>query len=90
MEKVSRRVDRVDPDDTSHCPVGPVCEACESANPEVVTASSAVGIICVTLCGDCLDEGQLAPLSVNAAVRRCLEHAGHLDCTVDDLGFNSR
>lgn len=76
----------VDPDDTSRCPVAPYCATCGSPDAlTVVSAGTPVGIICVTVCHPCADIGDLPRYSVPGAVRRCLEHAGHLGCTVDDL-----
>lgn len=78
---------RPDPDDVSRCPAGPACEVCGDAERLAVwTATTPVGVTCVTVCADCDDA--LLPLprfSVGTAVRRVLAHAGHLGCTVDEL-----
>lgn len=50
-----------DPDDTGSCPVGPSCEVCGASERLAVwTASTPVGVTCVTVCAGCDED--LAPL----------------------------
>lgn len=80
--------DQVDPDDTSRCPLAPECAACGTDSPAlvVITAGTPVGITCATMCAPCADGGAaLPPAPIGVAVRAVMAHAGHLDCTVDDL-----
>lgn len=83
---------QANPDDTSRCPVAVRCELCATSDHLTVwTATTPVGVTCVTLCAGCDDA--MAPLprfTVGEAVRRVMAHAGHLGCTVDDLAGADR
>lgn len=77
----------INPGDTSRCPAGAVCESCGAGDDlAVATASTEVGIVCVTICRRCDEElARLPGFAPVEAVRRCMAHAGHLGCTVDEL-----
>jgi len=82
-------VGRVDPDDTSNCPVDWFCESCQSCQPgadlAVATAQTPLGVVCVTLCADCADAGTLPRFIAYGAMVRTLEHCEHLGCSLEDL-----
>lgn len=75
----------VDLDDTTRCPTADACELCGTTTTlAVATVDTQVGVYCLTLCA----ADRVRPLgSTNAAaaVRRALEHCGHLGITADDM-----
>ena len=60
------------------CPPAPACESCgATAGLEACEADTPVGVICVTVCGPCADQGQAPLLSCPEAVRRAMAHEHH-------------
>ncbi len=60
---------RHDLDDTSRCPLGVRCEACgvEGDDLAVGTATTALGVLCLTLCPRCGTAAMAPPVSVGTA-----------------------
>lgn len=76
----------IDLDDTSGCPVGARCESCGSAEERTVrTATTAVGVLCLTLCPRCAAASSIPSLSPTSAVRFVLDHCGHLGIDADEM-----
>ncbi|GAB7040715.1 MULTISPECIES: hypothetical protein [Catenuloplanes] len=64
---------------TLPCPVARECDACDGDfELDVYEAETAVGVVCMTLCGDCFDTGRTPRLYVPSAVKLALRHRGHL------------
>jgi hypothetical protein len=80
-------VSTIDVDDTSRCPVAAWCDTCAgTADLDVCTVETPVGVSCATLCGACVDSGRLPAFpSWSAAVRAVGEHCEHLSCDVDEM-----
>lgn len=78
---------RIDLDDTSRCPCGHRCEACgtEHGDLTVTTAHTPLGVMCVTLCPDCLASGIAPPVAITTAVRLVGQHCEHLGIDVDQM-----
>ena len=78
---------RIDLDDTSSCPLGVRCESCgvEDDDLVVATASTPLGVLCLTLCQPCAEFGGPPRVTVGTAVRLVGQHAGHLGIDVDDM-----
>lgn len=77
----------VDLDDTTNCPQASSCFACTEVHDDdqlaVATYTTPVGVVCVTMCGDCVETGP--DLSGwGGAVELALEHCGHLGITGDE------
>lgn len=77
----------IDLDDVTRCPRGPACAACGACEDlAVVTASTMVGVLCLTVCARCGDAGTPPPLpSLAEAVERTMKHCHHLSITVDQM-----
>lgn len=78
---------RIDLDDTSGCPLGHRCESCgvERDDLAVSTASTPLGVLCLTLCPRCAAFDGLPSVSVGTAVRLVGQHAEHLGIDVDEM-----
>jgi hypothetical protein len=61
------------------CPAAGECESCGTAGAQlwVLEGDTPVGVICLTLCGQCADAGRTPRLSCPAAVRRAMAHEVH-------------
>jgi hypothetical protein len=60
------------------CPAGVACQSCGArVGLNILEADTPVGIICLTLCVQCADDGRTPPLSCVEAARLALIHAGH-------------
>lgn len=73
-------------DDTSRCPLGPLCLTCSARGSVIVTVETPVGVFCCTLCGTCSrDGGRLPVLGWAQAVRMSLDHCAHLGIDADGM-----
>lgn len=77
-------------DNTSGCPVADRCAnhhtLPDGAVLEVVVVSVPVGELCLTLCGDCIDDDRLPKLSSwSAAVDAVWAHCAHLGISPDRM-----
>lgn len=83
-EKPARYIDL---DSTSGCPLGDRCASCDSTvDLQVVLATTAVGIYCLTLCWECEDAGKVPEVgSFPAAIGRVAAHCAHLGIDVDAM-----
>jgi len=64
------------------CPLASQCESCDDTTDlAVYEASTAVGVICLTLCRICVEDECSPPLGAPNAVRRALTHLQHLTAT---------
>jgi DnaJ-class molecular chaperone len=60
------------------CPAAGECESCGAAGDlQVLEADTPVGVLCLTLCGECADAGRTPRLSCPAAVGRAMAHERH-------------
>ena len=77
----------VDLDDTSRCPIAPVCQVCEQPDParRVVTGHCPYGVLCVTVCPPCERDGRLAPMSLVEVFDAIAHHSGHLGIDLDRM-----
>jgi hypothetical protein len=68
-------------------PVAAQCDTCAgTADLDVYTVATPVGVCCTTLCGACADVGRLPRFpSWSAAVCAVGEHCEHLGCGVDEM-----
>jgi hypothetical protein len=78
----------IDLDNVTRCPLVDKCESCSTSEDlELVTVLTPVGIYCATLCGSCIDHDLIpSPGGLPGAVRRSLEHCGHLGIDADEMG----
>lgn len=75
-------------DDTSGCPRGARCESCgadATAFLAVETASSALGVMCLTLCRRCAAYDDLLPVAAGTAARLVGQHCAHLGIDLDEM-----
>ncbi|GAA4554376.1 hypothetical protein [Pseudonocardia xishanensis] len=74
-------------DDTSRCPLGHRCESCGTAPDDlsVATATTALGVLCVTLCPSCARSPHSPRVTLGTAQRFVLQHAGHLGIDLDQM-----
>ena len=77
----------IDLDDTSRCPLGHRCESCgaEGDDLAVSTATTPLGVLCLTLCPPCAAFGEMPRVAVGTATRLVLHHCTHLGITVDEM-----
>ena len=75
-------------DDTSRCPLGRRCESCGDDHPAVAvrTATTPMGVLCVTLCQRCAASGEMPRVAVSTAAKLVLQHCQHIGVTVDEMG----
>jgi hypothetical protein len=66
-------------------PVVATCEACEAVRSDLAVweADTALGVVCLTLCPDCVDAEDLPALSTFAALDHVWAHCDHLGVDVD-------
>lgn len=78
---------RINLDDTTNCPLGHRCESCGAAGDRltVQTATTAVGVLCLTLCPRCAASDVAPPVPVATAVRLVMQHCQHLGIDADQM-----
>lgn len=72
-------------DDISRCPAADSCESCGSGEDlDVATVDTPVGVYCLTLCGECAEDGRL-PKSAgwSHAINLVWAHCSHLGISPD-------
>ena len=73
-------------DDTTNCPIGARCESCGTTAPRSVhTATTPVGVICLTLCARCASSSLTPRLAAASAARFVLDHCSHLGIDADQM-----
>jgi hypothetical protein len=77
----------VDLDDTTNCPLGHRCESCGSEREDlrVETATTDLGVLCLTLCPPCAASDVTPPVAIGTAVRLVHQHCAHLGIDVDQM-----
>jgi hypothetical protein len=68
-------------------PLGHRCESCgvERHDLAVSTATTPLGVLCLTLCPPCAEFGEMPRVAVGTAARLVAHHAGHLGIDVDEM-----
>jgi hypothetical protein len=76
-----------DLDNVDYCPLGCRCESCgvEGDDLAVATASTPLGVLCLTLCSRCGNSSMIPPVSVGTAVRLVAQHCQHLGIDADAM-----
>ena len=75
-----------DLDNVDNCPRAETCEGCGTSHPLIVTtATTPVGVHCVTVCRSCALQSSMPGSSAVAMVKRALDHCAHLRITADDM-----
>ena len=84
-EQLDHLEDLYEEGERAGCPVGLECETCGAtwdlrpeSDLEAHEADTPVGTICLTLCGDCFDDGAVPRLSLPKATLKVIDHQGHL------------
>jgi hypothetical protein len=73
-------------DETGNCDRATGCVVCAAtADLDVQTAETPLGVICLTLCPPCTDAGKLPRFGMAEAVRMALDHCRHLGITADQM-----
>ncbi len=77
----------IDLDDITNCPTGHRCESCGAAGNGVTvqTATTPLGVMCLSLCPRCSASSVAPPVAVGTAVRLVYQHAGHLGIDLDEM-----
>jgi hypothetical protein len=76
----------IDLDRTDACEHAARCAGCGASDGLTVqTATTPVGVICLTLCPSCTDAGKLPRLGMAEAVNMSCEHCRHLGITADEM-----
>lgn len=76
----------VDVDDTSNCPLGDECASCGTRDDLAVsTLGIPMGVLCMTLCGDCAEAGRRPKMYLVPGAEKVLEHCGHLGIDADEM-----
>lgn len=66
-------------DNIEHCPVADSCSLCgKERRIRVATYDTLVGVICATVCGDCILARTMPRLSAAAAAHAVLAHYEHV------------
>ena len=74
-------------DDTSRCPLGHRCESCGTERDDlaVSTATTPLGVLCLTLCPQCAAFDEMPRVAVGTAARLVMQHCIHLGITADEM-----
>lgn len=76
-------------DNTSRCPLGHRCESCGIERPDLAvhTATTGLGVLCLTLCPRCANSGVavVPPVAVGTASRLVIQHCMHLGIDLDRM-----
>lgn len=77
----------VDLDDTTNCPLGHRCESCGAAGNGVTvqTATTPLGVLCLTMCPRCSRSTVAPPLAVGTVVRLVMQHCEQLGIDADEM-----
>ncbi|MQA16123.1 MAG: hypothetical protein GEV09_18820 [Pseudonocardiaceae bacterium] len=77
----------LDLDARDACPLAEHCENCRATGDlDVATATTAVGVYCLTLCADCAERGAVPdPDGWPGAASRVCTHCGHLGIDLDQM-----
>ena len=77
----------VNVDDTSRCPVGHRCECCGAAGMKLIvtTATTPLGVLCLTTCPRCSRSTSALPVTVSTAARLVGQHCAHLGIDLDEM-----
>jgi len=80
-------VSAVNLDDITNCPLGHRCESCGTAGNGVTvqTATTPLGVLCLTLCPRCAVSTAAPPLAVGTVVRLVMQHCMHLGIDADQM-----
>lgn len=72
---------------TDTCPLGHRCESCGAERDDltVATATTPLGVLCLTLCPRCAHSADPPPIAAATAARLVGHHCAHLGITVDDM-----
>jgi hypothetical protein len=76
-----------DLDVVDNCPLGVRCESCgvESGDLAVATASTPLGVLCITACSRCAESEMAPPITVGTAARLVAQHCVHLGIDADAM-----
>jgi hypothetical protein len=80
----------IDLDETRGCPIAGRCLACGTVDTPandlgVQTATTPLGVICLTLCAWCADDGELPRFGMVECVEWSMAHCDHLGITTDEM-----
>lgn len=78
----------VDLEDPSGCLIGEACEVCGDDLGEslgIAVAYCEVGVLCLTLCDYCLEQGEVPTFAVTEAAGRVGTHCEHLGIDLDQM-----
>jgi hypothetical protein len=77
----------VDLHNTANCPLGHRCESCGTTGQglAVKTATTALGVLCLTLCPRCAASSVAPPIGIGTAVRFVMQHCAHLGIDADEM-----
>jgi hypothetical protein len=77
----------IDLDATARCPLGHRCESCGAERDDVAvsTATTPLGVLCLTLCARCAGATSAPPVSVATAARLVAQHCEHLGIDLDEM-----
>jgi hypothetical protein len=75
----------IDLDNTTRCPITEQCESCHTtADLDVVTLGTTIGIYCLTVCGTCVAAARF-PTGWATTAQLVLRHCAHLDIDLDQM-----
>lgn len=74
-------------DDITRCPLGHRCESCGAERDDLAvdTATTPLGVLCLTLCPRCAAATAAPPVAVGTANRLVLAHCDHLGIDPDQM-----
>lgn len=76
----------IDLDSVEACELAARCAGCAANDGLAVqTATTPVGVVCLTLCPSCTDAGKLPRFGMAEGVKMSLEHCRHLGITADQM-----
>ncbi|MFR9807283.1 hypothetical protein ACL02T_34035 [Pseudonocardia sp. RS010] len=81
------RYEELNLDSAARCPLGHRCESCGTADGPLAvrTATTPLGVLCLTLCPPCAATGGPPPITVGTAARLVGQHAEHLGVDLDEM-----
>lgn len=81
----------IDLDDTTRCPTDIRCASCrQRGDLTICTLATPIGVLCRSLCQDCIDDQSTPRLSLRQAVTLVMRHCKHLGIDLDEMAELTR
>ncbi|MQA63908.1 MAG: hypothetical protein GEU86_21135 [Actinophytocola sp.] len=81
----------IDLDDTTSCPLATRCASWRGCSDlRVCTLMTPIGVLCRTLCADCVNDKRAPRLSIRKVTELVIRHCEHLGIDLDEMADAAR